>query len=80
MKPDLHCMLCGGVLARGGEYTACNHCGAEYSNVLVSESIPFDECKPIEVSISMEGMFVNKKTQVSVPVRIQPAIEESIAL
>lgn len=80
MQIELHCMLCGGMLTKEGEYTACQHCAAEYSNILVSENIPFDEGEPIEVSVSMEGMFVKRKTEVTVPLGIHPAVEESIAV
>ncbi|MEE9593883.1 MAG: hypothetical protein V3V92_00625 [Candidatus Hydrothermarchaeales archaeon] len=80
MRIDLHCMLCGGMLTRGEEHTTCLSCGAEYSNILVSEDIPFDEGEPLEVSVSMEGTFVKRETKVPVPLGNHSAVEESIAV
>lgn len=65
---------------KGGECSVCLQCGVEYSNILVSESIPFEEDEPVEISISMESTFVRRKTEVTLPLGINPAIGESIAV
>ncbi len=80
MEIELHCLICGGTLTKGGDETECPRCGMGYSDILVSESIPFDESEPIEVSISIEGVFVKKKTEVALPFEMHSTVEESITV
>lgn len=80
MEIELHCVLCGGMLAKGGDDMECLSCGAGYTDIVVSESIPFDESEPREVSVSMESFLAKRKPDVAMPLEMQPAIEESIAV
>ncbi len=68
------------MLTKEEEYTACHSCGAEYSDILVSEDIPFDGSEPVGVSVSMEGVIVRREPEPPVPLEIPPSVEESIAI
>ncbi len=61
MRNELYCPLCGCMLGKVNGASICHGCGVEYSNVVVSESIPFDDELASEVSISMECTLAKPK-------------------
>ncbi len=78
MEIELHCVMCGGILNGGSAPAVCLNCGAEYSNILVSESIPFDGDTVSEMSVSMDYAPVRSKNRNGIPIETQIPVEETI--
>lgn len=62
METELYCMLCGARLSRESGRLSCACCGADYSNMLLSESRSEDESSEVlELSISVDCVQIKPK-------------------
>ncbi len=79
MKTELYCPMCGYPLSKEGDTAVCYGCGIECSNVVISESIPFDGEFASEVSISMDCTLAKPKPpERPMPLEAEVSISEDM--